>query len=61
MLAVLAYWLQGMLLDSSLEVSSIMNTEAAALETVTEVEAAKTEGRIISVNSGRIVRAEGNK
>jgi hypothetical protein len=62
-----------MLLDSSSEVSSVINAEvaasemeAAALETevemATEVEAAKeTEGQINSMNSGRIVRAEENK
>jgi hypothetical protein len=44
-----------------------MNTEAAAsemateVEAVTEAEAAKAEGWIISVNSGCIVRSEGNK
>jgi hypothetical protein len=51
-----------MLLDSSLEVSSIMNVEAATeVEAATKTEEAKTEGWINSVNSGCIVRAEGNK
>jgi hypothetical protein len=44
-------------LDSSSEVSSVMNVEVAA----SEVEVAETEGWINSVNSGHIVRAEGNK
>jgi hypothetical protein len=46
-----------------------MNAEVAvpeaevetATEAEAEVEAANTEGQIISVNSGRIVRAEGNR
>jgi hypothetical protein len=59
--AALAHWLQGMSLDSSSEVSSVMYVEAAASEAATEAEAANTEGWIFSVNSGRIVRVEGNK
>jgi hypothetical protein len=50
-----------MSLDLSSEVSSVMNAEAAASQMATEAEAAKMEGQIISVNSGCIVRAEGNK
>jgi hypothetical protein len=54
-----------MLLDSSSAVFSIMNAEAAMseveVEMATEAEAANMEGQIISVNSGRIVRVEGNK
>jgi hypothetical protein len=46
-------------------VVTIMNAEVAALgmevEAVTETEVAKMEGHIISVNSGHIVRAEGNR
>jgi hypothetical protein len=42
-----------------------MNVEAAAsemeVEAATEVEVANTEGWIISVNSGYIVRVEGNR
>jgi hypothetical protein len=48
-----------MLLDSSSEVSSVMNVKVAVSEV--EAETAKTEGQIISVNSGHIVRAEGNR
>jgi hypothetical protein len=48
-------------LESSLEVSSMMNMEVAVSEAEMEVEAAETEGQIDSVNSRHIVRAEGNK
>jgi hypothetical protein len=47
-----------MLLDSSFEVSSIINMEA---EMASEAEVAYTEGWIIYMNSGHIVRVEGNK
>jgi hypothetical protein len=63
MLAVLAQRLHGMsveVLESSLEVSSVMNTEVEA-EAEAEAEAAEMEGQINSVNSRCIVRVEGNK
>jgi hypothetical protein len=52
-----------MSLDSSSEVSSVINAEAAVseVEVATKMEAANTDGQIISVTSGRIVRVEGNK
>jgi hypothetical protein len=54
-----------MSLDSSSEVSSVINAEAAVseieAEAATEAEAAKMEVRTISVNSRHIVRAEGNR
>jgi hypothetical protein len=48
--------------ETATEAEAEMATEAEA-ETATEAEAeaANTEGRIICVNSGHIVRVEGNK